>query len=454
MNPVILAVELALAIGIIIIGSVKFKLNAAISMVIAALFMGVINGLPAADAATTVASGFGNMMTGIGLPVGFGIILGQLLAVTGSAQVIADGILGKFKGDKAVIGISFAAMVLSIPVFFDIVFIILLPISIAISKRLKLPLPYVIGSLALGTALGHSLIPPTPAPLAAPDILNFDVGTMFIIGLGISLITIIVSNIIWKKVFYGKGYWNVEKDQARDVVQEIEEEVEEEGLTKKPSFFEAFSPILVSVLCILIGTVGTLLYGKDNVPVWMSFLGDKTVAMMLGALSAYVVGWKYLGKEKSEQAAEDGLKSAGTVLLVTGAGGCFGAILTEINIGEALVQLLGSSGSSTVVMLLFAYFVGFVLRVAQGSATVAGITSMQIMATVVAATTLHPVFIAIASLCGALSVAHVNDSGFWIITNMCGFNITGGFKTATMSMFISTSVAFIIDIILALVIPL
>lgn len=453
MSNLLMLLILVIAIVIIIVSTVYLKFNASVSMIIASIFVGLVTKLGPLKTVEIVSNGFGDMMIGIGIPIGLGVIFGQLLSETGAAEVIADSILKIFKGKKALFGITIAAMILCIPVFFDVVFIILLPVGMAIAKKLKLPLPLVVGCIGFGAVLGHTLIPPTPSPLAAASILNFDVGVMFLFGIILSIISIFIIVPLWEKIFKKENFWNEEKDVVEVPEMYVNEEVNQEE-HQKPSTIEAFAPILITVICIIMGTIGTLMFGEGNAPLWMSVLGDKVVAMLLGAVAAYILGWKYIGKDRSEDTANEGLKQAGTVMLITGTGGSFGAVLTEIGIGDALTALIGLESNNVIGFLIFAYLVAVAFRIAQGSATVAGITSMQIVATMMADFPIHPVYIAIACLTGACSVAHVNDSGFWVVTNMSGFSITGGLKTVTLPMFMATFVIFLISLILAGVFPM
>ena len=211
-------------------------------------------------------------------------------------------------------------------------------------------------------------------------------------------------------------------------------------------------PVVIPVVCILFGTLGSAMF--DEEPLICSFLGNKLVAMTLGTLGAYLVSLPYIGRENLEKSAGEALKSAGVVLLITGAGGSFSSVITATGIGNAIVSLLGTDTTSVIPAMFLAYFIGMIFRVAQGSGTVAGMTSMGIMATIAPAIGCHPVWIALACLSGGNSIGHVNDSGFWVATNMSGLTVTGGLKTYTLGSFISSVCIFVLALIGALVIPL
>ncbi|MCR1898908.1 GntP family permease [Irregularibacter muris] len=465
MSSTLLVFNLVISIAIILIGIVLLKANPALSMVLASLYMGVSSGFTWAESAGIISTGFGNMMTDIGLPIGLGVILGQLLSDTGAAQVIAESIVSKFKKEIAIYAVGVAGFVLSIPVFFDVTFIILIPIGIAIAKELNKPIPFITGALSAGAAIAHSLVPPTPTPLAAGDIFGFSTGTMLIVGLIVGAIAVTATVFIYSKILTKTKYWNPEKDinHSSPVTEKLASLATEEiaasdenrirTSSDKPGFLFSMCPIVIPVLCILSGTIGVAIYG-ENLPQFIEFMSNKLIAILLGTIVAYLIGYKYLGKKGVDECANEGLKTAGIVLLVTGAGGSFGAIIKATDIGNHLISALGIDTNNVVMVLLFAYFIGFIFRVAQGSGTVAGLTSMAILAPIAVAVPVHPVYIAIACLAGGNSIGHVNDSGFWVATNLSGLSVTGGLKTYTTAIGISTIIEMICVITAALLFPM
>ena len=454
-SPALLILHLVIAIAIILVCIIVLKLNASIGMVLACLYMGVMGGLGLMDTVSTISSGFGSMMTSIGLPIGFGVILGQLLNDSGAAGVIADKIVSAFPEKRAMWAISLAGFVLSIPVFFDVTFVILIPIGITIAAKINKKMCYVTGCLTIGATTAHCVVPPTPNPLAAADIFGFDLGIMMGVGLVVGLITVLISDFVFIKI-HDHGIWNEEKDvnHSSNVVTELLESAKRDADAKRPrpSFAMSLLPIIIPIVCILAGTVGNALFEES--PVICQFLGEKVIAMLLGTLGAYLVSIKYIGRANFEKSAGEALKSAGVVLLITGAGGSFSSVIAATGIGDSIVSLLSTGTNSVVPAMFLCYLIGMIFRVAQGSGTVAGMTSMTIMATVAPAIGCHPVWLALACLSGGNSIGHVNDSGFWVATNMSGLTVTGGLKTYTLGSFISSVSIFLLALIGALVIPL
>ena len=434
-------VWLMFAIIIILFTILQMKLNPAIALVLGSIFMGLAAGLGAPDTISLIGSGFGNLMTGIGLSVGFGVILGQLLSDSGGAKAIAVTMIQATSEKYALYALGITAFLLSIPVFYDVTFVILIPLAIAVSRQIQKPLPYTVGAMIIGAGAAHTLAPPTPNPLAAAEILHFDLGIMVLVGILLGLVAAVLA----MKIFFvllDKGFWNQEKDETGVEVYEEHHHTENE---KAPSFGMALVPILLPVVLILVGTVmGAMM---EEVPAFVNFLSNKTTALLLGALSAYLVSAKALDKDAREQSATEALKSCGIVLLITGAGGSFGAIISATGLADMLAETIQSISASPLIALLLAFVIAALFRVALGSGTVASITTMTIMASVPAAVGMHPVWMAIACLSGSLSCGHVNDSGFWVSTNLSGFTVTGGLKSYTLGNAITAFIAMLFAMI-------
>lgn len=439
---------LAISIALILFSILKLKLNPAIALVLGSIFMGLASGLGATDTVSTIGSGFGNLMTGIGLSVGFGVILGQLLSDSGGAKVIAKTMISATSEKYALYALGITAFLLSIPVFYDVTFVILIPLAIAVSRQIKKPLQYTVGAMVIGAGAAHTLAPPTPNPLAAAEILGFDLGIMVVVGIVLGLLSAILAMKVYF-VLLNKGLWNKDKDETGV---ETYEEHENEVHKKAPSFIASLTPVILPVILILVGTVvGAVM---EEVPMFITFISNKTIALLIGVLSAYIITKGVMTKEERDASATEALKSCGIVLLITGAGGSFGAIISATGIADIIGTTISGISTSPVLALLIAFFIAALFRIALGSGTVASITTMTIMSSVSAMVGIHPVWMAIACLAGSLSCGHVNDSGFWVSTNLSGFTITGGLKSYTLGNAITAIIAMAFAIIGALVIPL
>lgn len=439
---------LMIAIGIILITILRFKLNAALALILGSLFMGMASGLSFTETTSAINSGFGNLMAGIGLSIGFGVILGQLLSDSGGAQRIANTMV-EISGEKyALYALAYTALILSIPVFFDVVFVILIPLGIGMAKRLGKPLPYAIAAMAVGAMAGHTFVPPTPNPLAAAEILNFDLGVMVIVGAICSMIGVPLACKIIFSLLDGGKFWNPEREETGLV--EISEDVPD--VSNSPSFIASAIPIFLPVILILMGTVMNAV--SETVPPIITFLGDKTIALFLGTIAAYFVASKAMTLDEIDTSANKALETLGVVLLITGAGGSFGAVITASGIADFLAATLGSISASPILAVALSAILGFIFRIALGSGTVASITAMTIMSSVAPTLGFHPVWIALACLSGSISGGHVNDSGYWVVTNMSGFTVLGGLKTYSLGGALIGIVGIIIAMIGAVLIPM
>ena len=449
MSGITLAVNLAISIAIILFLVLKFKINPVISMILASLYMGISCSLGFMDTITSINSGFGSLMTGIGFPIGFGIMMGQILEDSGAAESLAKSILKAFPGKKAPWALGLTAFLLSIPVFFDVTFVILIPLGIAVAKETKRPLAYFAGAIPIGGVSSQTFVPPTPNPLAAATILDFDLSYIIIAGTIVGLAAAVFSMFVWFRMLDRPGFWDPNKDETGllDMDAAVVHRVD------LPSPWAAVIPICLPVLAILIGSFWPVVTGSDA-PVVIQFISQKTIAILLGLLAAYIILLKRMGWSGLNESVSKSLKQAGVVLLITGAGGAFGAVIQATNIGEVLIAGLTEGQSSTMLILCLTFGIGVLFRVAQGSGTVASITAMTIMASVAPSAGCHPVYIALAALAGGNFIGHVNDSGFWVVTNLSGASVTGGLKTYTWNTITLAGMAFILSLAGATVLPM
>lgn len=438
---------LTVSIAIIVLLIVWVKLHPAVSLVIGTLFLGLTTAVPLGDLAGVTAGGFGSLMAGIGLSVGFGIILGQLLSDSGGAKVIARRVVSLTTEKYSMYGLAIAAFILSIPVFYDVTFVILVPLAISIAREARKPLPLAIGSVALGAGVSHTLVPPTPNPLAAGEILGFEVGTMLIFG-GIGAFIAMIAGVAVYSWILPK-IWNPVADVTGSTP--FEEEVDED--LRAPGFFLSLVPILIPVVLILLGT-GWNMFTDAEQPTWLAFIGDKTIALLVGALAAYLVASKALNREQRDESGNKAVLNAGIVLLITGAGGAFGAVIQAAGIDDTIATSVQDMGGNHLVALIMCFAVGAAFRVAVGSGTVASITTMTIMASLAPTIGVHPVWVAMACLSGALCLGHINDSGFWVTAKLPGFSMTGGLKTYTVAQTITGVFVFFLVLIGSTVLPM
>lgn len=455
MSATFLLISLIISIAVVVVFCTKVKMNPAIALILGSLLLGVLTGVPLVDTAaedgTTISglinvinNGFGSMMGSIGFPIGLGIILGQFVSDTGGATVIADKLVSIFPKKWAMYAVGFAGFVLSIPVFFDVTFVILIPIGVALMKKLNKGIGYIVGAISIGAGVAHTLVPPTPNPLVAPEYFGFDLGVMIAAGLLFGIPMTLIAVTIHGKLM-DRGLWNAEKDENGQGLN-----VNELALPEKlPGVGVSLLPIVIPIILILMNTIVGAVNG--SVPAWLDFLGQKTTSMLCGTLVAMLISMKVLGLRKTEESATNSLKSAGMVFLITGAGGSFSSVITAAGVSDAIKGLVSGISSNIALILIIGWFLGMAFRQITGSGTVASLTTFAIMQSVAATVAIHPVFIALACLDGALFGATVNDSGFWIVANMTGFNFTGGVKTYTLGQAIASVVGIILIVVVGLI---
>lgn len=433
-------------IAFVLITIIKFKVNPFISLLVGAIFMGLFCGLPLTTISGEIATGFGNTMKSIGIIVSLGVILGQLLHESGCAEEIASMML-KMTGQKnAPLAINLTGYIVSIPVFFDAAFVILLNLVKNIAKKGKISYITLVTALAIGLITTHALVIPTPGPLAVAGNMNVNVGVFVIYSIIVSLPAALIGGMVYGK-FIGRNS-NYYGDD------EVVEEIPKEKKQYSPSGSLGVVLILLPILMILLGTVCTQFFAKESFPYQLfSFIGDKNIALLVGTLVAYLCLKKYLKRSFNEIIAEASV-SIGGILIITGAGGSFGNIINQTAIGTGLKDILtGMAGTASVGILLviIAFLISQVLRSAQGSTTVALVTTSSIMGPIVAGIAgVSPVLVGLAICAGGIGGSLPNDSGFWVVSRFGKLSVQETFKTWTIGGSISGLVSLIVLIFLSL----
>ncbi|SHG24362.1 GntP family permease [Flagellimonas flava] len=431
---------LILVIVFIIVATVRFKMHPVFSLVIAAIFSGFLLGLTPAEIMKGIGEGFGKTLSGIGLVIAFGTVIGIYLEKTGSTKVLARSILNVIGLKRSPLAMNLAGYVISIPVFCDSGFIILSSLNKAISKKTGIPVLVFAIALASGLYAAHVFVPPTPGPLAAAAILEADLGTVLLLGLAVS-IPVSLMGYVWAQIIGRKL-----TQEAKDVEPVSEEE---ESLAEiKP--ISAFLPLLAPIILIALKSIAnypTFPLGKGPVFAVLDFLGSPIIALMVGVLLAFLLARKIPQKERKGWVAE-AFKQAGSIVLITGAGGAFGAILRTLDIAE----IFNITGSSGVGGLLIAFAIAAFLKTAQGSSTVAIITTSAILAPLLDTFGLidltDKALAVLAVGAGAMTVSHVNDSYFWVVSQFSNINVKTALKGHTMASLVQGLTGILIILLL------
>ena len=444
-GPLLIGVFI-LSIAILLVSILKFKLNAFISLLITSLVASVLVGMPMEEIASTISGGFGSTLSGIGIVTGLGVMLGKFMFESGAIETISNAILKKFGDKNSPSAIAMTGFLTGIPVFSDVVYIMLAPVLRLLSKRTGISLVTFACALSVATTCTYALVIPTPAPLAVSEALGIDVGIFFFYALITAFVATVGGGIIYgefidkqdKKNNHFYTFEDIEDEESLNDVANGEVAVTVEA----PSFMKAISMLLVPIVLILAGSFATLTLG-DNHPIipFFKFFGDKNVAMLIGVIYTAIISMPYIKTEVS-QIMNEAADQVGLVLLITGAGGAFGKVLQATGIADYIAQSL--SGYSIPILVL-CFLISQVIRCAQGSTTVALMTTASILTGTIASSSVSPVLCAIAICAGGMGLSLPNDSGFWAISRFFKISVSDTIRGWTIGGFVAglTALAFV-----------
>ncbi|MCB4807072.1 GntP family permease [Tamlana sp. 62-3] len=440
----ILAVFAGIAILLFLI--LRLKIQAFIALLVASIVVGIVAGMNPTDITKTIQEGMASTLGFVAMVVGLGAIFGSILEYSGGAEALANFLLKKFGEKNASWALVITGFFIAIPVFFDVAFIILVPLIYSLQRKTKKSILLYAIPLLAGLAITHAYIPPTPGPVAVADILKADLGWVILFGFVTGIPTAIISGPIFAKYISKKIY------VAAPEVNLIKNENE-----KYPAVGLILAIIGIPIVLIVGNTVlNSPLFSNNaissNLKLWLKMLGHPFTALIL----ANLIAWYLLGikrgakKEVLLKLSTKSMEAAGIIILLTGAGGVFKQMLVNTGTGEMLAVYFANKGIS---VLFFAFLAAVVVRVLQGSATVAMITAAGIVSPLLAATVseIDKALLVLAIASGASIFSHVNDSGFWLVSKYLGLNEKQTFKSWTMMITIMALVGFITVFIFSLI---
>ncbi|MBR7026220.1 MAG: GntP family permease [Bacteroidales bacterium] len=422
-----LIVLLIAAIAFIVISTTKFKLHPFLALVIAAIGYGLCAGIPLDKIISAVNNGFGSTVSSIGIVIVVGCIIGTFLEESGGAYVMARSVL-KIVGEKRVpLAMLILGYFISIPVYADSGFVILTPLNRALSKKAKITLASSACALGLGLTITHCLVPPTPGPIAAAGIMEADLGLVILTGLAASILPLLVA---W--LFVTKWASRTYIDPAPN---ETDADIEKK-VAEAPSAARSFLPIIVPLVLIVLKSIASFPsapFGDGTFAKIIGFIGEPVTALLIGMALAFTLPKKFDREMLSSTGwVGKALTSAAIIIMITAAGGSFGMILRESGIAD----VLGDSLSTLNLGIWLPFMIAAALKTAQGSSTVAIITTASIIAPLMGVmgfvAPLEKAILVTALCSGAMVVAHVNDSFFWVVTQMSGMSIKTGYKLHTL----------------------
>ena len=436
MSPLMLVLIAVAGVALLLLGVIKFKMPAFIVLLLVSILVALAAGIPIQEVAGLVTEGMGGTLGSVAVLVGLGAMLGKVIEISGGAQVLSTRFTALFGPRRVIAALTTAAFLLAIPVFFDVGFIVLVPIIYGFAKALgvspvKIGLP--VGAIMLAI---HVVVPPHPGVVGGAEILGADIGWATILGLAFCAPLGVLS------YFAAKRINRREIPMLAETAEQFESFGTAEGddgavatKTKAPTSSMVISMILLPIVMIMLGTVGgSLVPAESTAANFLGFIGSPSVALLVTVLVSYYLlgvrsGWS---SEQTGKVMDSALAPAAIVILVTGAGGVFGKVLTESGIGTVLAESLAEAGLPIIVM---AFVLAAILRASQGSATVAIITTTGLLAAAVEAggySTVQTALILASVGFGAFGLSHVNDSGFWIVTRFLGLSVADGLRTWTV----------------------
>lgn len=462
-DPAYLLTTALVAIILLLILVIRFNVHAFLALLLASIAVGVGTGMPVKEIFTSIQEGMGSVLGFVAVIVGLGAIFGQLMEASGGAEVMAHRLLSWFGEKKSPWALTLTGFIISIPIFLDIGFIMLVTIVYALARKTgKSTLYYGIPLLA-GLGVTHTFVPPTPGPVAVAEILNVPLGWVIFFGVVIGIPVAIVAGplfgrFISKRIMaYPPPLEDVPNPEAPDSPVPV---APGNGGRRAPSFTVVITLILLPLLLIMGGTVADILAGDGAVnedSFWViaiQFAGHPFSALLLATLGAMYFFGSRMGYTSREvlEIANKSLAPAGLIILVTGAGGMFKEILIDSGVGTALAQTMTSLN---VPMIVLAYLLALIIRVTQGSATVAMITAAGMVAPALQLMSLPDmqnalVVLAIAS--GATTLSHVNDSGFWLVNRYLYLTEKETLKSWSMMETIISVCGFLLTILASLLI--
>ena len=441
-NPTRLLIAAAVGIVVLLLLIIKFKLHPVISMMIAAIIIGVGAGMPLTMISDTVEKGVGKTLQGIALLVGLGSMFGGILEVSGGAQRIAQTLIDKLGQKKAGVALGITGLVIGTTVFFEAGVVVLIPLAFSVAKQTKKSTLYYAIPLLAGLASGYAFVPPSAGSVLVADSLGVNLGVMIMVGIPTALICMVVAGVIWGRFIGDKVFTKLPVN-----MEEIKDEPKE-----LPPFGLVLGVILIPLVLILISTISKYLPIPANVQNVLAFIGKPFLALTIATLAAmYFLGIKrgYTG-EQLKKILDHSLRPVGMILLVIASGGVIRWMLQDSGLGEIIGPALEKSGMP---LILVAFLIALLVRASVGSSMVAMTMASGIMATmpaVMATSVLYRAAMCCAICGGATALSHVNDAGFWLVGTFLEIDEKTTLKSWTVMETLIGVTALIVSLIISI----
>jgi GntP family gluconate:H+ symporter len=423
-------IGLVVAVFVLIFLVLHTRVHPLVAMILAACIAGITGGLSVTATLDAITRGFGSTLGTIGIVIGLGVMMGRILEVSGAAEQIAHSFIRWLGRRKEEWALALTGYLVSIPIFADSAFVILFPISRALAKKASLSVLSLGVALAGGLIATHTLVPPTPGPLGVAGLFGVDVGAMMLLGM-LMAVPCTLSFVLYAKWLTNKYPAFIKDAPAEEVLKTVHHKhINDRAGRTLPGLTVSLLPIVLPILLILIKAVFTifpsLVTTQGTLIFWIvtifNFIGSPIIALCISTLLAVYTLVPHLDRNQTASRLEEGLQSAGIILMVTGAGGALGFVVRESGAGTQLAEQISQLPFSPV---MIPFFVASALRLIQGSATVAMITSASITAPILQQVPgVNMLFAAQAAAIGAFLFSYFNDSLFWVVNRMIGVTDT------------------------------
>ena len=424
-----IALHTGIAIVAIILLIIKAKVDPIIALVLGCLYLGLASGIGFAETVDTITSGFGDIMTKIGLLIGFGVLMGALLHSVGAFKVMVEALVRVVPANRLPYALTVALSTIAPSIYVDVQVVLAAPVARSSAKFLgKNGLAWLAGALGTGIFCGYVFVVPGLSAISIAGLLHVPLGSYLIYGIVIGPVTAVLTTWLFRRML-NRGWWNEAKDEEVSNAEEIEEAADEVSPERRPSLALCLAPIVVPLLMIATGALCELA-GIDNAII--AFLGDANIAVFLGLVGAYVMARRYVGTARTATAFSEGLQTTGEILLVTGVGGSLGAVIKATGLAKLLGGLFSvDAGAPIIASILLAWFIAALLHLAIGSVSVAAITAAGIVAPILDQIAVSPVVMGLAIASGSLFALQVNSNFFWMFKSLLGLSTQGSLKTMT-----------------------
>jgi GntP family gluconate:H+ symporter len=447
---------LVIGLAVVVVGIVIFRVNAFLALITAAMVVSFMAPGDWAVKSSRVAQSFGETAGGIGIVIALAAIIGKTMLDSGAADRVVRMFLSLLGEKRSGAAFSASSCTLAIPVFFDTVFYLMVPLVRSMFRQTGRHYLFYLVAVATG-AITHAVVPPTPGPLLVASTLDVDLGLMILMGIVVAIPAGLAG--LWFAGWIDR-HMNLDKKA-------LEQDWEQAAVPTEaqlPGLALSLTPIVLPTLLIAANTIATMWADSEpttKVTRWIeitSLVGNPNFALLV---SAAIAVWTYVRqcrptKKQMTASIEEALMSAGVIILITAAGGAFGGMLKQAQLAPAIETLFGESAAGGITLLLLAFAMTSLLKIAQGSTTAAMIVTSGMFAAMIEPSALgyNPVYLALAIGSGGLVGSWMNDSGFWIFAKMGGLTELEALKSWTPLLAILGSVAMVTTLILSIVLPM